>query len=121
MRDEPDQGTSNRRIAVNLSRSGTPSRARYGTKRLLLLADAPEGRGQVCEGEASHPYPLFYEHEGRCGYRRIHALLERQGFRHDPKTVRRLMNELGLKCLVRMKRYRSYKGRVGKVAPNLLL
>lgn len=57
---------------------------------------------------------------GRCGYRRIHALLERQGYRHDPKTVRRLMNELGLKSLVRMKRYRSYKGRVGKVAPNLL-
>ncbi|WP_449403865.1 IS3 family transposase [Exiguobacterium artemiae] len=65
-------------------------------------------------------HTLFHEHEGRCGYRRIHALLERQGFRHDPKTVRRLMNELGLKCLVRMKRYRSYKGRVGEVAPNLL-
>nr|WP_156323154.1 IS3 family transposase [Exiguobacterium acetylicum] len=65
-------------------------------------------------------HTLFHEHEGRCGYRRIHALLERQGFWHDPKTVRRLMNELGLKCLVRMKRYRSYKGRVGEVAPNLL-
>lgn len=63
---------------------------------------------------------LFHEHEGRCGYRRIHALLERQGFRHDPKTVRCLMNELSLKCLVRMKRYRSYKGRVGKIVPNLL-
>jgi transposase InsO family protein len=43
-----------------------------------------------------------------------------QGFRLDSKTVRRLMNELGLKCFVRMKRYRSYKGRVGEVAPNLL-
>lgn len=63
---------------------------------------------------------LFHEHEGRCGYRRIHALLERQGFRHDPKTVLRLMDELGLKCLVRMKKYRSYKGKVGKIAPNLL-
>lgn len=63
---------------------------------------------------------LFHEHEGRCGYRRIHALLERQGFRHDPKTVLRLMDELGLKCLVRMKKYRSYKGKVGRVAPNLL-
>lgn len=63
---------------------------------------------------------IFHEHEGRCGYRRIHALLERQGFRHDPKTVLRLMDELGLKCLVRMKKYRSYKGKVGRVAPNLL-
>ncbi|TCI50079.1 IS3 family transposase, partial [Exiguobacterium sp. SH1S21] len=63
---------------------------------------------------------LFHEHEGRCGYRRIHALLERQGFRHDPKTVLRLMDELGLKCLVRMKKYRSYKGEVGTIAANLL-
>ncbi len=32
----------------------------------------------------------------------------------------RLMNEEKLKCQVRIKRYRSYKGEVGKVAPNLL-
>ena len=30
------------------------------------------------------------------------------------------MNELGLKCMVRMKKYRSYKGKVGKIAPNVL-
>jgi putative transposase len=30
------------------------------------------------------------------------------------------MKELGLKCLVRMKKYRSYKGKVGKIAPNIL-
>ena len=30
------------------------------------------------------------------------------------------MKELGLKCLVRMKKYRSYKGKIGKVAPNIL-
>lgn len=30
------------------------------------------------------------------------------------------MDELGLKCLVRMKKYRPYKGDVGTVAPNLL-
>ena len=30
------------------------------------------------------------------------------------------MKELGLKCLVRMKKYKSYKGTVGKVAPNIL-
>ena len=30
------------------------------------------------------------------------------------------MKELGLKCMVRMKKYRSYRGEVGKVAPNLL-
>ena len=36
------------------------------------------------------------------------------------KTVQRLMKELGLVCRVRMKKYHSYKGEVGKVAPNLL-
>ncbi len=30
------------------------------------------------------------------------------------------MKELGLVCRVRMKKYRSYKGEVGRVAPNLL-
>ena len=36
------------------------------------------------------------------------------------KRVQRFMGELGLKCLVRMKKYRSYKGNVGKIAPNIL-
>ncbi|MCP1493027.1 transposase InsO family protein [Peribacillus frigoritolerans] len=30
------------------------------------------------------------------------------------------MKELGLKCLVRMKKHRSYKGTVGKIALNIL-
>ena len=30
------------------------------------------------------------------------------------------MKELGLKCLVRMKKYKSYKGTVDKIAPNHL-
>ena len=30
------------------------------------------------------------------------------------------MKDLGLKCQVRIKRYRSYKGEIGKVAPNLI-
>ncbi|TCP62500.1 transposase InsO family protein [Baia soyae] len=36
------------------------------------------------------------------------------------KTVFRLMKELGLKCLVRMKKYRSYRGKAGKITPNVL-
>ena len=30
------------------------------------------------------------------------------------------MKELGLKCIVRMKKYKSYKGTVGEIAPNIL-
>jgi len=36
------------------------------------------------------------------------------------KTVERLMGQLGLKSTVRPKRYSSYKGEVGTVAPNVL-
>lgn len=30
------------------------------------------------------------------------------------------MKTLGLKCMVRMKKYKSYKGTVGKIADNIL-
>ena len=36
------------------------------------------------------------------------------------KTVQRLMVQLGLKSTVRPKKYRSYRGESGKVAPNVL-
>ncbi len=36
------------------------------------------------------------------------------------KTAQRLMKETGIVCRVRMKKYNSYKGEVGKVALNLL-
>ena len=63
---------------------------------------------------------LFHEHKGRYGYRRITDELHNQDFTINHKTVQRLMKELGLVCRVRMKKYRSYKGEVGKVADNLL-
>ena len=63
---------------------------------------------------------LFQEHQGRYGYRRITDELHNQNFAINHKTVQRLMKELGLVCRVRMKKYRSYKGEVGKVADNLL-
>ncbi|WP_203364743.1 IS3 family transposase [Bacillus sp. REN10] len=63
---------------------------------------------------------IYHEHKGRYGYRRITKELKKYGFTHDPKTINRLMNELSLKCMVRIKKYRSYKGNVGKIAPNVL-
>ena len=46
--------------------------------------------------------------------------LRRQGIIANHKLVMRLMREEGLTSLVRMKKYRSYKGEVGKAAPDLL-
>ena len=40
--------------------------------------------------------------------------------RRERRPLRRFMKELGLVCRVRMKKYRSYRGEVGKTAPNLL-
>ena len=44
-----------------------------------------------------------------------------RGHQVNHKKVQRIMKELGLKCMVRMKKYRSYKGTVGKIAPNILI
>ncbi|WP_397538234.1 IS3 family transposase [Rummeliibacillus pycnus] len=63
---------------------------------------------------------IYHDHKGRYGYRRITLELRNQGFQINHKTVQRLMKELGLKSLVRLKKYRSYKGNVGKIAPNIL-
>ena len=63
---------------------------------------------------------IYHENKGRYGYRRITAELRKRKFSLNHKTVQRLMKELGLVCRVRMKKYRSYKGEVGKIAPNLL-
>lgn len=46
--------------------------------------------------------------------------LRNVGYVVNHKTVQKLMKELGIICRVRMKKYRSYKGEIGKVAPNLL-
>ena len=63
---------------------------------------------------------IYHENKGRYGYRRITMELCNRQIPLNHKTVQRLMKELGLVCRVRMKKYRSYKGEVGKIAPNLL-
>ena len=63
---------------------------------------------------------IYHENKGRYGYRRITTELHNRGFSCNHKTVQRLMKELRLVCRVRIKKYRSYKGEVGKIAPNLL-
>ncbi len=63
---------------------------------------------------------IYEEHEGRYGYRRIRDELSNRGQQVNHKKVQRIMKELGLKCVVRMKKYKSYKGTVGKIAPNIL-
>ena len=63
---------------------------------------------------------IYHEHQGRYGYRRITLEMRNRGYVINHKTVQRLMKQLKLKCQVRIKKYRSYKGEIGKVAPNLI-
>jgi len=63
---------------------------------------------------------IFDRFAGRYGHRRIHDSLRRSGWVISKKTVLKLMHQLGLRCLIRRKRYASFRGEVGKVAPNLL-
>ncbi len=63
---------------------------------------------------------IFNENQGRYGYRRITMELHNRGYVINHKTVQSLMKKLGLKCMVRNKKYRSYKGEIGKVAPNII-
>ena len=63
---------------------------------------------------------IYQESKGRYGYRRITLALKSGGETINHKTVQRLMKEQGLICMVRFKKYKSYKGNVGKIAPNVI-
>jgi transposase InsO family protein len=84
----------------------------YQAKRL----DKPDKYAEIREQIIC----IFHENKGRYGYRRITMELRNREHNINHKTVQRLMREENLVCRVRMKKYCSYKGSVGKVAPNLL-
>ena len=62
---------------------------------------------------------IYNQYKGRFGYRRT-LLIKQKGILINHKTVLRLMKILGLKSLIRTKKYKSYKGEQGKIAPNIL-
>jgi putative transposase len=53
-------------------------------------------------------------------YRRITAAIRQCGLTVNHKKVQRLMRQMSLKSLIRAKKYRSWRGEVGRIAPNLL-
>lgn len=84
----------------------------YHAKQMLKEDKYSEIKNQITK--------ISHENRGRYGYRRITAELSNRGYVINHKTVQRLMKEIGVICRVRMKKYRSYKGEVGKIAPDLL-
>lgn len=79
-----------------------------------------QGLADKCAAIKAKIGAVYLRHKGRYGYRRITADLRRAGECVNHKKVQRLMQMLGLKSVVRVKKYRSYRGEVGRVAPNLL-
>lgn len=63
---------------------------------------------------------IYHKHKGRYGYRRITDELQNKGIIINHKTVLKLMKLLGLKSVIRVKKYKSYKGEQGRIQPNLL-
>lgn len=63
---------------------------------------------------------LYIANDGIYGYRVMTLALRKLGELLNHKTVRRLMCELGMNSQVKLKKYKSYKGEVGRTAPNLL-
>ncbi|EAP7661570.1 IS3 family transposase [Salmonella enterica] len=63
---------------------------------------------------------IYHQHKGRYGYRRIRLACRNEGVLLNGKTVRKLMKELGISSLIRVKKYRSYKGEQGRICDNLL-
>ncbi|WP_261313196.1 IS3 family transposase, partial [Burkholderia dolosa] len=100
-------------LSILLNVAGLARSTFYYQQKVLLAGDRYAALKQRIR--------TIYEcHRGRYGYRRITAVIRQAGAPVNHKLVRRLMLQLGLKSLVRAKKYRSWRGMVGCVAPNLL-
>ncbi len=70
-------------------------------------------RIKICE--------LFRNNYDAFGYRKIYALLKREGITLSEKVVRRIMREEGLIVKVhRRRKYNSYKGEISPAVENLI-
>ena len=99
-------------MQVLLAASGLSRSTFYYQAKVLEAGDKHAGL-------KSRIKTAYERHKGRYGYRRITCELRQGGQTVNHKTVQRLMNSLGLKSLVRPKRYRSYQGELAP-SPNLL-
>jgi len=82
------------------------------------LASIKKGNKYIEEREAIRT--LVSMNKGRYGYRRITIALQKLGFNINRKVVMRIMKEENLTCKVCLKKYRSYRGTEGKIAPNII-
>ena len=82
------------------------------------LASIKKGDKYAEEREAIRT--LVAINKGRYRYRRITIVLHKLGIHINHKVVMRIMKEENLTCKVRLKKYHSYRGTEGKIAPNII-
>ena len=63
---------------------------------------------------------IFTENKQRYGYRRVLLALRQKDININHKTVHKLMKSMGLFGKRRRSKYKSYKGEVGRIAPNII-
>ena len=96
-----------------LKLAGLPRSTFYYQQKVAQVADKHDALKQKIR-------TIFARHKGRYGYRRVTLALRQLGQQVNHKTVQRQMTQLGLRSLVRPKKYRSYKAEVGQAATNIL-
>jgi putative transposase len=105
-------------------------RRKYPLEKLLITAKLPRSNYYYHLKHLDEPEKHFSEQQaikqicdenkGRYGYRRVTLEMRHRGFTTNHKLVMKLMRQSHLTCVVRVKKYRSYRGTVGKIAPNLV-
>ncbi|MDU7650037.1 MAG: IS3 family transposase [Anaerococcus vaginalis] len=79
--------------------------------------DAVKIRNKNIENKISN---IYNNHKGRYGVRRVYRELLNQGYTINHKKVQRIMHELKLFGKRPREKYHSYKGKVGKIADNII-
>ncbi|EGI0929557.1 IS3 family transposase [Salmonella enterica] len=105
-------------------------RQNYSINDLLSVADMPRSTfyyhlkamflPDKYAGTKKRITEIYHENKGRYGYRRITLALRREGDCINHKAVQRLMGCLSLKAAIKIKRYKSYKGEVGRIVKNVI-
>jgi putative transposase len=99
-------------------------------KKLLITAQIPrscyyyhqkhQGEPEKQNRDLEAIKQICDEHKGRYGYRRVTLELHHRGLQINHKTVMKLMKQEHLTCQLRPKKYRSYRGQLGRIARNHL-
>ena len=84
----------------------------YHTKRLSEPDGYDDARTTIRK--------IYDHHKGRYGYRRITSQLRNDGIHLNHKTVQKLMVEMSLYGKRKKAKYKSYKGEIGRIAPNVI-